>query len=137
MSIRFAAAAVSAVLILGSAATSAHAACTTLGFLVNDYGKEGPSRDAQQLLDKHIVQWTAERGIKKYTVGKKSVTCELFLDFIVFDEYTCTAEAPVCIEGKTFPEPLPENAKTASPAVVAKNDPKARPATTATKKKAE
>ena len=25
-------------------------------------------------------------GIKNYTVGKKDVSCELFLDFIVFDE---------------------------------------------------
>ena len=38
----------------------------------------------------------ADKGIKKYTVGKKSVDCKLFLDFIVFDEHTCKAEAPVC-----------------------------------------
>lgn len=70
--------------------------CTRLAFSVNDYGIEGPKRDAQQLLDEYIKKWTAERGIKNYTVGKKDVSCKLFLDFIVFDEHTCRAEAPVC-----------------------------------------
>jgi len=70
--------------------------CTRLAFSVNDYGKEGPTRDAQALLDKYIAKWTAERGIKKYAVGKKDVTCELFLNFIVFDEHTCKATAQVC-----------------------------------------
>lgn len=79
--------------------TSADAACTRLGFSVNDYGKEGPTKDAQNLLDKYIERWTAERGIKKYKVGKKDVTCELFLDLIVFDEHTCKAEADVCWSG--------------------------------------
>ena len=77
----------------------ADAACTRLGFSVNDYGKDGPTKDAQNLLDKHIEKWAAERGIKKYKVGKKDVTCELFLDFIVFDEHTCKAEADVCWSG--------------------------------------
>lgn len=76
---------------------AAHAReCTRLAFSVNDYGIEGPKRDAQRLLDEYIEKWTAERGIKKYTVGKKDVSCKLFLDFIVFDEHTCRAEAPVC-----------------------------------------
>jgi len=70
--------------------------CTRLAFSVNDYGIEGPKRDAQKLLDEYIERWTAERGIKNYTVGKKDVSCKLFLDFIVFDEHTCRAEAPVC-----------------------------------------
>ncbi len=70
--------------------------CTRLAFSVNDYGIEGPKRDAQKLLDEYIKKWTAERGIKNYTVGKKDVSCKLFLDFIVFDEHTCRAEAPVC-----------------------------------------
>lgn len=70
--------------------------CTRLGFLVNDYGKEGPARDAKELLDKYIATWTAERGITKYTVGPKTVECELFLNFIIFDEHTCTASANVC-----------------------------------------
>ena len=67
-----------------------------LAFSVNDYGKDGPTKDAKQLLDKYVSTWTAERGISNYRTGKKDVKCELFLDFIVFDEYTCRAEASVC-----------------------------------------
>jgi len=70
--------------------------CTRLAFSVNDYGIEVPKRDSQRLLDDYIKRWTAERGIERYTVGKKEVSCELFLDFIFFDEHTCRAEAPVC-----------------------------------------
>ena len=79
-----------------ASALPASAACTKLGFSVNDYGKDGPTKDAKQLLDKYIAQWTAERGIKTYRTGTKTVTCELFLNFIVFDEHTCRAEATVC-----------------------------------------
>jgi hypothetical protein len=77
-------------------ATPAGAACQKLAYSVNDYGKEGPTRDAKNLLDKYIVSWTQEKGIKNYTVGKKDVKCELFLNFIVFDEHTCEATALVC-----------------------------------------
>ncbi len=70
--------------------------CTRLAFSVNDYGIEVPKRDSQRLLDDYIKRWTAERGIERYTVGKKEVSCELFLDFGFFDEHTCRAEAPVC-----------------------------------------
>ncbi|RIA47602.1 hypothetical protein [Dichotomicrobium thermohalophilum] len=70
--------------------------CTRLAFSVNDYGIEIPRRDSQRLLDAYIKEWTAERGITNYTVGKKEVSCELFLDFGFFDEHTCRAEAPVC-----------------------------------------
>ena len=92
-------AAAAAAILAGCLSLPAEAACTRLAFSVNDYGKEGPTRDAKELLDKHIAQWTAERGIKKYTVGEKTVKCELFLDFIVFDEHTCSAEATVCWSG--------------------------------------
>lgn len=78
------------------AVAPAQAKCTRLAFSVNDYGKEGPTNDAKSLLDKYIKEWTSERGIASYRTGKKDVTCELFLDFIVFDEYTCRAEADVC-----------------------------------------
>ena len=74
----------------------ASAACTRLAFSVNDYGKEGPTRDAKELLDKYIAKKMAEKGVTKYTTGKKDVSCELFLNFIVFDEHTCKAEASVC-----------------------------------------
>jgi hypothetical protein len=77
-------------------AAPAAAKCTRLAFSVNDYGKDGPTKDAKDLLDKHIAQWAAQNGVKKYTTGKKDVSCELFLNFIVFDEHTCKAEATVC-----------------------------------------
>src|SRR5262245_24647266 len=91
---RTVAAALAAVIAAGSA-TPAAAKCQKLSFLVNDYGKAGPTRDAKSLLDKYVVTWTKEKGIKNYTVGKKDVKCELFLNFIVFDEHTCTASALV------------------------------------------
>ena len=84
------------------AATAADAKCERFSYLVNDYGKEGPTRDAKNLLDKHIVKWAAEKGIKNYTVGKKSVKCELFLNFVVFDEHTCTATVQVCWGATAF-----------------------------------
>jgi len=78
------------------AATEAHGRCTRLAFSVNDYGKDGPTKDAKELLDKYIADWTKAKGIKSYTVGKKDVSCELYLDFGVFDEHTCKASALVC-----------------------------------------
>ncbi|MEO1693932.1 MAG: hypothetical protein AAFR55_01695 [Pseudomonadota bacterium] len=76
--------------------------CTRLGFSVNDFGKEGPTRDAKRLLDGYIKQWTSEKGIKKYRTGKKSVTCELYLDLLVVDEHTCKATASVCWNGPPY-----------------------------------
>jgi hypothetical protein len=92
---------------------SAGAACKRLSFSVNDYGKDGPTRDAKNLLDKHIAEWTKANGIKGHTVGKKDVSCELFLDFIVFDEHTCKASALVCWPG-------PDPTAAAKPAAAAK-----------------
>lgn len=77
-------------------ATPAAAKCTKLGFSVNDYGKDGPTKDSKDLLDKYIVDWAKKSNIKNYKVGKKDVSCELFLNMIVFDEHTCTATATVC-----------------------------------------
>jgi hypothetical protein len=74
----------------------ADAACKRFAFLVNDYGKEGPTKDAKALLDKNISEWAAQNNIKSYATGPKNVSCELFLDFVVFDEHTCTASANVC-----------------------------------------
>ncbi len=92
----------------------ADAKCTRLAFSVNDYGKDGPTADAKKLLDKYIAKWTSERSITGYRVGKKSVSCKLFLDFIVFDEYTCRAEASVCWgDAKASPELRP--AQSAAP----------------------
>jgi hypothetical protein len=87
---------VAAALALSLTASVAEAKCTRLAFSVNDYGKDGPIKDAKELLDKYIADWAKQRNIGKYTVGKKDVSCELFLDFIVFDEHTCKAEATVC-----------------------------------------
>src|SRR5690349_25179969 len=77
----------------------ASAKCTRLGFSVNDYGKDGPTKDAMNLLDKYIADWAGKQGIKKYNTGKKTVNCELFLDVGFFDEHTCRAEATVCWGG--------------------------------------
>jgi hypothetical protein len=81
---------------IGAAATPAAAKCQRHAFSVNDYGKDGPTRDAKNLLDKSIADWAKAQGIAKYTVGKKDVKCDLFLNFIVFDEHTCQASALVC-----------------------------------------
>ena len=89
--------AVASVLVSVLAATApAEAACKRFGFTVNDYGKEGPTNDAKNLLDKHIAEWAAQNGVTAYQTGKKNVSCELFLDVILFDEHTCTASANVC-----------------------------------------
>jgi hypothetical protein len=84
-------------------ALPASATCTRLAFSVNDYGKDGPTKDAKQLLDKYVAKWAAEHGIKKYVAGKKDVSCELFLNFVLFDEHTCKASASVCWEGPAVP----------------------------------
>lgn len=96
LSSRLAATAVACALALGLVAAPAAAKCTRLGFSVNDYGKDGPTKDAQALLDKYIADWAKSKNIAKYTTGKKTVNCELFLDVGVFDEHTCRAEASVC-----------------------------------------
>jgi hypothetical protein len=115
------------------------AGCKRMGFLVNDYGKDGPTNDAKSLLDKHIAGWAAEQGIEKYTVGKKDVKCDLFLNLIVVDEHTCTASATVCwgndkmpsgereaSTGDTPKKPKKEVAKTeAKPSADAKSEEKA------------
>ena len=63
-----------------------------------------------------VAGWTAERGIKKYTVGKKDVTCELFLNLIVFDEHTCKAAATVCWpDGAGAPAKKAEAGKAGAP----------------------
>ena len=97
-------------------AAPATAACKKFAFEVNDYGKEGPTRDAKALLDKHIATWAKQQGISNYTVGKKDVTCELFLNLIVVDEHTCRAVATVCWKGAdpTAPAPAKPPAKPAA-----------------------
>jgi hypothetical protein len=82
--------------------------CKTRSFLVNDYGKDGPTKDAKDLLDKDIADWTKANNIKDFKVGPKSVSCYQFLNFGVFDEWTCTAQAKVCWQGP--PTSLPESA---------------------------
>ena len=70
-------------------------------------------------------------GVKKYTTGKKDVKCELFLDFGVFDEHTCRAEASVCWDTggpKTTAAPADADASAAAPAAAPKAAPKAAPA---------
>ena len=90
-------------LIAAVAATPASATCTRLAFSVNDYGKDGPTKDAKGLLDKYVSKWAVEHGIKKFVTGKKDVSCEMFLNFILFDEHTCKASASVCWDGPAVP----------------------------------
>jgi hypothetical protein len=114
MRIRLSLAILLASALVGSA--SAAPKCTRLGFSVNDYGKDGPTKDAKDLLDKHIAKWAAENNIAKYEVGKKDVNCELFLDLILFDEHTCRAEANVCWnEGPASKKPAPGGKAAAAP----------------------
>jgi hypothetical protein len=89
------AAACAALAVAGTLPASA-AKCTKLDFTVNDYGKDGPTRDAKKFLEQKIVAWTRRRGIKSYTVTNRDVSCKLFLNLIVVDEHTCTASAQVC-----------------------------------------
>lgn len=102
-SVNFVAALALAATVSAAASVSAHAECKRYGFTVNDYGKDGPTSDAKSLLDKLIASKMTERGVSDYKTGKKSVSCELFLNFIVFDEHTCTAEATVCWGGSKLP----------------------------------
>lgn len=74
----------------------AEAKCKKFGFTVNDYGKEGPTADAKRLLDKFVAEWMQKNGIKNYRTSPKKVSCELFLDVILFDEYTCRADTTAC-----------------------------------------
>ena len=92
--------------LMASSALPASAACTRLGFSVNDYGKDGPTKDAKVLLDKYIAKWATDHGVPKYRTGTKDVKCELFLNFIVFDEHTCRAEATVCWDGAPVTPPV-------------------------------
>lgn len=111
MTMKFAAASALAIACAGLLAAPASAACTRLAFSVNDYGKEGPTKDAKDLLDKYIAKKMTERGVTDYKTGPKTVTCELFLDVILFDEHTCKAEATVCWGGSN---PSPASGETAA-----------------------
>ncbi len=109
-----------AAVLLGAGLTAgpANATCKRFGFTVNDYGKEGPTKDAKELLDKHIAEWAAQQGIKEYKTGTKSVNCELFLNFVVFDEHTCTASANVCWndgKGSSTPDATTDGAEAGIP----------------------
>ncbi len=70
--------------------------CRTRAFTVNDYGKDGPTSDAKRLLDADIASWTKANNLSNVSVGAKSVKCFQYLNFVVFDEWTCTASAKVC-----------------------------------------
>jgi hypothetical protein len=89
-------AALLAIGITSASAGEAASGCRVRGFLVNDFGKDEPARDAEKLLDKDIATWAKANGIGSYKVGPKKTTCELYIDVGLFHEYTCTAKARVC-----------------------------------------
>lgn len=74
----------------------AEAKCKKFGFTVNDFGKKGPTADAKRLLDKHVADWMSANNIRKYHTKPKTVSCKLFLDVGLFDEYTCRADTLAC-----------------------------------------
>lgn len=77
-------------------AGEAAAKCKRFGFTVNDYGKVGPTEDAKRLLDEFVAEWMNKNSIKNYRTTPKKVSCELFLDVGLFDEYTCRADTTAC-----------------------------------------
>ena len=103
--------------------------CKRLAFSVNDYGKDGPIRDAKALLDTYIKEWAGKNGVAKYRTGKKDVSCELFLDVGLFDEHTCKASATVCWD-KADRTSGKAQAKTKAPgtSTAKASKPKAKPA---------
>jgi flagellar hook-length control protein FliK len=115
-SVNFVAAFALAATFAAATTVSASAECKRYGFTVNDYGKDGPTKDAKDLLDKLIASKMTEKGVSDFHTGKKSVSCELFLNFIVFDEHTCTAEATVCWGGSSLPSSEEAAASAAEPA---------------------
>ena len=118
---------------IAAVAVPASAECKRYGFTVNDYGKDGPTTDAKSLLDKLIATKMSEKGVKDYKTGLKKVSCELFLNFIVFDEHTCTADATVCWGGT--PLPSSEQAAEATEAGEKTKSSSAAPAKQSKKKK--
>ena len=116
-------------------ALPASATCTRLAFSVNDYGKDGPTKDAKRLLDKYVSKWAVDHGIKKFVTGKKDVSCEMFLNLVLFDEHTCKASASVCWEGPAvpgMPGAKPETASTTTTDAPAKPKSAAKSSTTTT-----
>jgi hypothetical protein len=96
------------------------ARCTTLAFSVNDYGKDGPTKTPRTCSTKYIAKWTKDNNVTNYTVGKKDVSCELFLNFIVFDEHTSRRVRMVCWPGEGGPAPAASPAASPPPKAAAK-----------------
>ena len=132
-SVNVVAALATAATFFAAVAVPASAECKRYGFTVNDYGKDGPTTDAKSLLDKLIATKMSEKGVKDYKTGLKKVSCELFLNFIVFDEHTCTADATVCWGGT--PLPSSEQAAEATEAGEKTKSSSAAPAKQSKKKK--
>jgi len=132
-SVNVVAALATAATFFAAVAVPASAECKRYGFTVNDYGKDGTTTDAKNLLDKLIATKMSEKGVKNYKTGPKKVSCELFLNFIVFDEHTCTADATVCWGGT--PLPSSEQAAEATEAGEKTKSSSAEPAKQSKKKK--
>ena len=70
--------------------------CHRFAHSTNDYGRIGPTSEAKRLVEVAAKKWAADNKVKTFSMGAKSVKCLLFLDFGLFDEYTCTAEMSIC-----------------------------------------
>jgi hypothetical protein len=135
--VNFVAAVAAAAAFVSAVSLPANAECKRYGFTVNDYGKDGPTNDAKGLLDKLIASKMTEKGVKDFHTGKKNVSCELFLNFIVFDEHTCTAEATVCWGGTPLPSSEQAAAAEADTKVKATKTSSGEPVEKVTKNKKE
>lgn len=86
-----------------STAAQQQKTCATLGFTVNDFGKDEPARQATVFLGRLIAETMDKHYIKGWVAGTPKITCTFFTKFMGFDEYTCKAESEVCWPGTRDP----------------------------------
>jgi hypothetical protein len=90
--------AAASIVTLTATVAPASATCRKMGFIVNDFGLDGPTADAKRLLDRDIAAFVASQGITNHTVTNRDVKCEVYI--AILDEHTCKATASVCWDEK-------------------------------------